>query len=159
MSSQQKPKITLKVNGKSYEADIDLHRTLLEVLRDDLDSNLTGAKYGCGQGECGACTVLIDGKAVLSCLTLALAVNGREIETIEGLAENGKLHLLQEAFNSNGAIQCGFCTPGVILTAKSLLDENPDPDEEEVREYLKGNLCRCTGYVKIIEAVLTASKG
>ena len=151
-----KQDVTLVVNGKNYKVMVDPHRTLLEVLRDEL--HLTGAKYGCGQGECGACTVLADGKPILSCLTLVVAVDGKKITTIEGLAEDGKLHALQEAFIDCGAIQCGFCTPGVILTAKALLDENPEPTEGAVREYLKGNLCRCTGYAKIVEAVLTASR-
>lgn len=148
--------ITLKVNGQPYHLAVDLHRTLLEVLRDEL--GLTGAKYGCGMGECGACTVLVEGEAVLSCITLAATADGKAITTIEGLAENGNLHPVQQAFIDRGAIQCGYCTPGMILAAKALLDENPRPTEEEVKQYLRGNLCRCTGYTKIIEAVLVAAK-
>ncbi len=144
------------MNGKRHQLGVDLHRSLLEVLRDDL--YLTGAKYGCGEGECGACTVLIDGKAVLSCLTLAVAADGREISTIEGLSQDGKLHPLQEAFIKHDAIQCGYCTPGMLLTAKALLDENPRPTAEEVKQYLRGNLCRCTGYTQIVEAVMAAAE-
>lgn len=149
--------IAIAVNGKSYRVTVDLHRTLLEVLRDDLA--LTGTKYGCGQGECGACSVLVDGKPILSCLALAVAMDGKEITTIEGLAKGGKLHPLQQAFVDHGAIQCGFCTPGMILTAKALLDEKPEASEWDVKEYLRGNLCRCTGYTKIIDAVLAAAQG
>ncbi len=151
-----KQKITLIVNKETRKLEIDLHRTLLEVLRDDL--NLTGVKYGCGNGECGSCTVLVEGKPILSCLTLAVTLDGKQITTIEGLAEEGKLHPLQESFIKYGAVECGFCTPGMILSAKALLDENPKPTEDDVRQYLKGNLCRCTGYVKIIEAVLGTAK-
>jgi len=150
-----KQKIRLKVNQEPRELRVDINRTLLDVLREDL--GLTGAKYGCGNGECGACTVLVEGKPVASCLTLAVSVDGKEITTIEGLESGGKLHPIQQAFIERGAIECGYCTPGMILTAKALLDENPNPSEEEVREYLRGNLCRCTGYVKITEAVLDAA--
>ncbi len=135
---------------------IEPRMTLLELLRDEL--GLTGTKYSCGAGECGACTVLVEGKPVLSCLTLAIRVREKNILTIEGLAKGTDLHPIQKAFIEHGAIQCGFCTPGMILTAKALLDENPNPTKEEVKEYLAGNLCRCTGYVKIIEAVLAAAK-
>ena len=150
-----KQKIKLNVNGATKLLKVDIHRTLLEVLREEL--RLTGVKYGCGNGECGACTVLVDGKPVSSCLTLALSVDGKQIATIEGLAKGGILHPLQEAFIDHGAIECGFCTPGMILTSKALLDENPEPSEDEIRQYLRGNLCRCTGYSKIIDAVLAAS--
>ncbi|MDP2724935.1 MAG: (2Fe-2S)-binding protein [Syntrophales bacterium] len=144
--------IELKVNGESYEAAVDPHRTLLEVLRENL--GLTGAKEGCDLGACGACTVLIDGKAVLSCLTLAVDSQEKEITTIEGLAKEGKLHPLQQNFVNHGAIQCGFCTPGMILSAKAMLDKSPKPTEEEVKRGISGNLCRCTGYTKIIEAIM-----
>jgi len=148
-------KIRFKLNGREIEAEVEPNTLLLNLLRERL--HLTGAKYGCGIGECGACTVLLDGEPILSCLTLAVEVDGREITTIEGLAENGELHPLQRAFLEEGAVQCGFCTPGMILTAKALLDENPNPSEDEIREYLKGNLCRCTGYVNIIRAVKRAA--
>ena len=144
--------IELKVNGEFYETAVDPHRTLLEVLRENL--GLTGAKEGCDLGACGACTVLIDGKAVLSCLTLAVDSQKKEITTIEGLAKEGKLHPLQQNFVNHGAIQCGFCTPGMILSAKAMLDKNPKPTEEEVKRGISGNLCRCTGYTKIIEAIM-----
>ena len=144
--------IELKVNGESYEAAVDPHRTLLEVLRENL--GLTGAKEGCDLGACGACTVLIDGKTVLSCLTLAVDSQKKEITTIEGLAREGKLHPLQQNFVNHGAIQCGFCTSGMILSAKAMLDGSPKPTEEEVKRGISGNLCRCTGYTKIIEAIM-----
>lgn len=149
--------LQLMVNGEDYQVLADTHRTLLEVLRDSL--GLTGSKEGCGLGACGACTVLVDGKATLTCLTLAFSVQGKQITTIEGLAVDGKLHPLQEAAVRYGAIQCGFCTPGWIMSAKALLDENPKPTELEVRTSIAGNLCRCTGYVKIVEAILAASQG
>jgi len=144
------------VNGRPYEALIEPHFTLLEVLRNEL--NLTGTKFGCGGGECGACTVLIEGKPTLSCLTLAMSAREKNILTIEGLAERNILHPLQKAFIEHGAIQCGFCSPGMILCAQALLMENPHPTEEGVGAALAGNLCRCTGYVKIIEAVLAAAQ-
>lgn len=149
--------IQLRVNGELYEVAVHPHWTLLEVLREELD--LTGAKKGCDAGDCGGCTVILDGKPVVSCLTLAVEADGRDILTIEGLAQNGQLHPIQNAFVEHGAIQCGFCTPGVIMSAKALLDENPNPTEEEVRRAIAGNLCRCTGYVKIVEAILAASQG
>ncbi len=148
--------VTLRVNGDSYEVLIEPKKTLLEVLREDL--GLTGAKAVCGLGACGACTVLMDQKPVLSCLTLAVASQGKEITTIEGLRQGDELHPLQEAFIEKGAIQCGMCTPGMILSAKALLDETPRPTELEVKKAISGNLCRCTGYVKIVEAVLAASE-
>ncbi len=144
------------VNGRPYEVIIEPNMTLVEVLRDQLE--LTGTKYNCGVGECGACTVLIDGKLTLSCSTLAITAREKNILTIEGLAEGAALHPLQQAFVDYGAIQCGFCTPGMILSAKALLDENPNPTREEVKEALVGNLCRCTGYIKIFDAVLAAAK-
>jgi len=144
--------ITLKVNGDRYELAVDPWRTLVEVLRDRL--NLTGTKIGCQTGDCGACTVLIDGKSVCSCLTLAVEAQNREITTIEGLAPSGEeLHPLQEAFIEAGAVQCGYCTPGMILSAKYLLDRRPQPTEADIRKALSGNLCRCTGYNKIVQAI------
>jgi len=142
------------VNGKPYEVIIEPHMLLIDVLRDKL--GLTGTKYACGTGDCGACTVLVEGKPVLSCLTLAMTVRGKDILTIEGLAEGTTLHPIQQAFVDNGAVQCGFCTPGMILSAKALLNENPNPTRDEVEVALAGNLCRCTGYVKIVDAVLAA---
>ncbi len=145
--------ITLNVNGEEFEFLTEVHRTLLEVLREDL--GLTGTKRGCDLGTCGACTVLIEGKPYLSCLTLAADVQGKKIVTIEGLAQDGEPHPLQKAFVQKGAIQCGFCTPGMILMAKAFLDENPNPSEEEVKQAISGNICRCTGYTKIVEAILS----
>ncbi len=145
----------LSVNGEDYEIFTDSWKTLERVLRDDL--GLTGVKEGCNTGNCGVCTVLIDGKAVKSCLVLAFQAQGKDILTVEGLSRNG-LHPLQQAFIDHFAIQCGFCTPGMVLAAKALLDENPNPTEEEVKLGLSGNLCRCTGYVKIVEAVLAAAE-
>jgi carbon-monoxide dehydrogenase small subunit len=148
--------IVLNVNDEFYEVAIEPQRTLLEVLRDTL--GLTGTKKGCDEGECGSCTVIIDGEAVLSCLLLAVEAQGKRITTIEGLAKDGQLHPLQQAFIDHGAVQCGFCTPGLILSAKALLDRNARPTEAEVREAIAGNLCRCTGYVKIVEAIQAASQ-
>ena len=144
------------VNGKSYELAIEPYMLLVEVLRDEL--GLTGTKRSCGIGHCGACTVLIDGVPILSCLTPALTVKGKNITTIEGLAKGTTLHPIQKAFIDYGAIQCGYCTPGMILSAKALLDRNPSPTREEVKQALSGNLCRCTGYVKIVDAVLAAAE-
>ena len=143
------------VNGDEMEVAIEPRAMLIDVLRDEL--HLTGTKESCGRGECGACTVLLDGKTVNSCITPAMKAMNREVWTIEGLGSLGKLHPIQEAFVEHGAVQCGFCTPGVIMSAKALLDENPKPTENEVRVGLSGNLCRCTGYVKIVEAVLAAA--
>jgi aerobic carbon-monoxide dehydrogenase small subunit len=150
-----KKRITLHVNGERYHLDVPVNRTLLQSLREDV--GLQGTKEGCGSGDCGACTVLIDGKPVNSCLMLAVSANGREITTVEGLAKDDKLHPLQEAFIQEGAVQCGFCTPGMLLTAKGLLDENPSPSEADIRKALAGNLCRCTGYVRIVKAVQKAA--
>ncbi len=143
------------VNGSDYEVIVEPHMLLIDVLRDKL--GLTGTKYACGAGDCGACTVLIDGKPSLSCLTLAVTAIGKSIVTIEGLAEGAELHPIQQAFVDAGAIQCGFCTPGMILSAKALLDENPEPSRDEIKSALAGNLCRCTGYVKIVDAVEAAA--
>ena len=151
-----KRKIELTVNDELWELEVAPHRTLLEVLREDL--GLTGAKEACGLGACGACTVLIDGSPVLSCLTLAVEAEHTKIYTIEGLSRNGKPDPLQEAFVSHGAIQCGYCTPGAIMSAKGLLSRSPHPTREEIKEALSGNLCRCTGYKKIIEAVESVAK-
>ncbi|MFC1867833.1 (2Fe-2S)-binding protein [Thermodesulfobacteriota bacterium] len=151
-----KQSIELNVNGEIHEAVIEPRTTLLQVLRDDL--GLAGTKQGCEAGDCGACTVLIDGKPVASCLTLAIEVQGNEITTIEGLDREGELHPLQQAFVDHFAVQCGYCTPGMILSAKALLDRNPHPTEDEVREAISGNLCRCTGYVKIVDAIMSAAK-
>ncbi len=147
--------LKLNVNSEEKEILTEVNKTLLEVLREDL--GLTGTKRGCDLGTCGACTVLIEGKPYLSCLTLAVDVQKKKIITIEGLAQEGKPHPLQKAFVEKGAIQCGFCTPGMILTAKAFLDEHPHPSEEEVKRAISGNLCRCTGYVKIVEAILSVS--
>ena len=146
--------LKLNVNGEDFEILTEVHKTLLEVLREDL--GLTGTKRGCDLGSCGACTVLVDGRPFLSCLTLAVDAQEKQIISIEGLSREGELHPLQKAFVEKGAIQCGFCTPGMILTAKALLDEHPSPSEEEVKKAISGNLCRCTGYVKIIEAILSS---
>jgi carbon-monoxide dehydrogenase small subunit len=147
--------VGFKINGRSYEVIITPNMTLYELLK-ELD--LTGTKRSCGVGECGSCTVLVDGQPTLSCSTLAIAVRDKAILTIEGLAKGTQLHPLQRAFVDEGAIQCGFCTPGMIMTAKALLDQIPNPTRQDVREGLGGNLCRCTGYVKIIDAVLAAAK-
>jgi carbon-monoxide dehydrogenase small subunit len=144
------------VNGASTQVSVEPWRTLAEVLREEL--GLTGLKEGCGRGNCGTCTVIMDGKAVRSCLTLIPQVEGKEIVTIEGLSTGTSLHPLQEAFIEHLAVQCGFCTPGMILSAKALLDENPTATEEDVRVALQGNLCRCTGYSKIVEAILAAKE-
>lgn len=152
----RKELIELKINGDSQELAVSPHRTLLDLLREEL--GLMGSKDGCNVGECGACTVLLDGEPVLSCLTLAVRCRGREVVTIEGLAREGKLHPLQEAFVYEGAVQCGYCTPGFIMMAKSILDLNPDPSDKEIRDGLTGNLCRCTGYVKIIRAIRVAAE-
>ena len=144
------------INGIKRSFDLEPNTLLLNLLRDKL--NLTGSKYGCGIGECGACTVLLDGNAVLSCMVLAIDVNGHKVDTIEGLSEGEKLHPIQEAYLKEAAVQCGFCTPGFIMTTSALLKENENPSESEIREYLRGNLCRCTGYVNIIKAVKSAAK-
>ncbi len=155
--SSKKRVIVLNVNNQEYEVLVKPQQTLLEVLRETV--GLTGTKSGCNEGSCGACTVLVDNKPTLACSTLAIAAEGKEIMTIEGLAgEDGKLHPIQQSFVETGAIQCGFCTPGMVLSAKSLLDRNSKPNEEEIKEALGGNLCRCTGYAKIIKAVKVAAE-
>ena len=150
-----KKRLKINVNGKQQSLMVDLNKTLLQFLREDM--SLTGAKEGCDTGGCGACTVLVDSRPVYSCSVLALDCQGKDILTIEGLDAEGTLHPLQEAFINKGAVQCGFCSPGMILTAKALLDENPHPSEEEVRQAIAGNICRCTGYAKIVEAILSVS--
>ena len=149
-----KQTIEMTVNGQNIRSSAEGSQTLLEFLREQLD--LTGTKRGCDQGDCGACTVLIDGQPVNSCLVLAAEVSDKDITTIEGLGQDDRLHPLQQAFVDHNAVQCGFCTPGMILTATALLNENPNPTETEIRRYLQGNLCRCTGYSKIVQAIQTA---
>ena len=151
-----KQTLSFVLNGEPVEVDIEPHLTLLEVLRDTL--GLTGTKEGCGAGECGACTVLLDGKTVNACIFPAMEVEAKNVVTIEGIADaQGNLHPIQKAFVEYGAVQCGFCTPGMVLSAKALLDENPKPTEEEIRHGIAGNLCRCTGYLQIIQAIKAAS--
>lgn len=148
-------KTHITINGRPREFDVEPTKLLLNLLRDDL--GLTGAKYGCGIGECGACTVHVDGEAVLGCMTLAVDCDGKHVETIESLSNGTELNPIQQAYLDEGAVQCGFCTPGFIMTTKALLTETPDPSEAEIRNYLKGNLCRCTGYVNIVKAVQKAA--
>ena len=148
--------IKLTVNGTLHELSVQPWEVLVDVIRDNL--GLTGTKEGCGLGECGACTVIMDNKPVNSCLVLAVEADGKQIITIEGLANGDKLHPIQEAFIEHGGMQCGFCTPGMIMSAKALLDENPTPDEEEIKRGIAGNICRCTGYTKIIESIKAAAK-
>lgn len=148
--------LTLTVNGEERVALVKANTTLLDLLREELDC--TGAKKGCELGDCGACTVLLDGEPVTSCLVLALEAEGRSVTTIEGLEQAGKLDVVQEAFIANGAIQCGYCSPGMILSSRALLNRNPQPTELEVRQAIGGNLCRCTGYVNIVQAVLAAAE-
>ena len=149
-------KIQITINGRPRDFDIEPSKLLLNLIREDM--GLTGAKYGCGIGECGACTVHLDGEPVLGCMTLAVDCDGRFVETIESLSDGTELHPIQQAYLDEGAVQCGFCTPGFIMTTKALLEENPEPSETEIREYLKGNLCRCTGYVNIVRAVQKAAQ-
>jgi len=153
---RMKIRFTCTVNQESVDLLADDYKTLLEVLREDL--GLTGTKHGCELGECGACSVLVDGEPVLSCLMLAVECEGRRVETVEGLASNGRLHPLQECFADLGAAQCGYCTPAMLMTAKALLEREPHPSRDRIREALSGNLCRCTGYLQIIEAVEAAAK-
>ena len=148
-------KIAINVNGKQRRFDVEPHTLLLNLIRDEM--SLTGTKYGCGIGECGACTVLLDGEAVLACMMLAVDADGHRVDTVEGLSDGDKLHPIQQAYLDEGAVQCGFCTPGFIMSTKALLDKNPNPNEAEIREYLNGNICRCTGYVNIVKAVQSAA--
>ena len=149
-------RVEIIVNGRRRAFEVEPNALLINLLREE--THLTGTKYGCGLGECGACTVHLDGEPVLACLTLAADADGRRVDTIEGVAEGDRLDPVQEAFLEEGAVQCGFCTPGFIMTTKALLAEKPEPSEAEIREYLKGNYCRCTGYVNIVRAVQTASR-
>jgi carbon-monoxide dehydrogenase small subunit len=154
--SPSKILLRLRVNGETREVATEINKTLLEVLREDM--NLTGTKHGCELGECGTCAVLADGKPVLSCLLLGIEAVNSDIITVEGMMQNGKPHALQNAFADLGAAQCGYCIPGILLTAKALLDDNPNPSRDEIRQALSGNLCRCTGYTKILQAVELAAK-
>lgn len=147
----KKVEIEFTINGKRRGLSIKPNDLLINIIRNDL--YLTGSKYGCGIGECGTCTVLLNGEPILSCLTLAATVDGKEITTIEGLAKEDTLHPMQRAFLENGAVQCGFCTPGMILTATALLKENTNPTEDEIKDYMRGNICRCTGYIQIVKAI------
>ena len=149
-------KIELTINGKRRRFDVEANKLLLNLIRDEM--HLTGTKYGCGIGECGACTVHLNGEAVLSCMVLAVDADGGCVDTIEGVADGSQLDPIQAAYLEEGAVQCGFCTPGFIMSTKALLRENPEPTEDEIREYLKGNRCRCTGYVNIVKAVQSAAK-
>src|SRR5215210_5822187 len=155
MSQKTKAHIEFTLNGEVIEVAFAPHKTLLEVLREDL--SLMGTKHGCELGECGTCAVLLDGRSVLSCLVLGLDIEGRAVETIEGMAEHGRLHPLQDTFADTGAAQCGYCSPGFMLAAMELIDKNPKPSRDEIKEGLSGNLCRCTGYIKIYEAVELAA--
>jgi len=148
-------RVTLLVNGVEHHLKIKENNTLLEVLREQL--GLTGAKKGCDVGDCGTCTVIVDGEPLLSCIALAVEMQGKQIQTIEGLAHDGQLHPLQKSFHEHGAIQCGFCTPGMIMSAKALLDKNPKPSEHEIRRAISGNSCRCTGYAKPIKAIMAVA--
>jgi carbon-monoxide dehydrogenase small subunit len=149
--------IRLTVNGTPREVEVPTSRTLLDCLRDDL--GLTGSKEGCGVGVCGACTVLLDGKTISSCIALAVFADGRAVTTVEGIAEDERLHPVQQAFVDAGGFQCGICTPGQVVSAKALLDAIPDPSDEDIREWMLGNLCRCTGYYKILESIRAAARG
>jgi carbon-monoxide dehydrogenase small subunit len=149
--------VTVEVNGVSYERDVEARRLLVHFIRDDLE--LTGTHVGCDTGNCGACTVLVDGHAVKSCMMLAIQADGAKIDTVEGLASGGELHPLQQAFGAHHALQCGYCTPGMLMSAKYLLDSNPEPTDHEIRKAIQGNICRCTGYVNIVEAIKSAAPG
>ena len=150
-------RISVDVNGERHERDVEARRLLVHFLRDDLD--LTGTHVGCDTGNCGACTVIVDGVPVKSCMMLAVQADGSSVETVEGLATNGELHPLQQAFSSFHALQCGYCTPGMLMSAKHLLDHNSEPTETEIRRSIQGNICRCTGYVNIVEAIAATARG
>jgi carbon-monoxide dehydrogenase small subunit len=149
--------VKVVVNGVEYERDVEARRLLVHFIRDDLE--LTGTHVGCDTGNCGACTVLLDGHAIKSCMLLAIQADGANIETVESLAGDGELHPLQQAFGAHHALQCGYCTPGMLMSAKYLLDSNPEPTEHEIRKAIQGNICRCTGYVNIVEAIASAARG
>ena len=149
--------ISVEINGQTYEREVEARRLLVHFIRDDLE--LTGTHVGCDTGNCGACTVVYDGRAIKSCMMLAIQANGARIETVEGLARDGELHPLQEAFSAHHALQCGYCTPGMLMSAKHLLDHNPEPTEREIRRAIQGNICRCTGYVNIVAAIAAAARG
>jgi aerobic carbon-monoxide dehydrogenase small subunit len=149
--------VKVVANGVEYERDVEARRLLVHFLRDDLE--LTGTHVGCDTGNCGACTVLLDGQVIKSCMVLAIQADGAWIETVEGLAGDGELHPLQQAFGAHHALQCGYCTPGMLMSAKYLLDSNPEPTEHEIRKAIQGNICRCTGYVNIVEAIASAARG
>ena len=157
MEAVSSARVSVQVNGETYEAEVEARRLLVHFLRDDLD--LTGTHVGCDTGNCGACSVLVDGQLVKSCMMLAVQAEGATIETVEGLAEGDELTPLQQAFSARHALQCGYCTPGMLMSATALLRDNPEPTEHEVRKALQGNICRCTGYWNIVEAVLAASRG
>ena len=150
-------RISVAVNGERHERDVEARRLLVHFLRDDLD--LTGTHVGCDTGNCGACTVIVEGVAVKSCMMLAVQADGTAVETVEGLASDGELHPLQQSFSSFHALQCGYCTPGMLMSAKHLIDHNPEPTDSEIRQAIQGNICRCTGYVNIVEAIAAAAKG
>jgi aerobic carbon-monoxide dehydrogenase small subunit len=143
--------VTVEINGETYDREVEARKLLIHFIRDDLD--LTGTHVGCDTGNCGACTVVLDGRTIKSCMMLAVQADGARIETVEGLAGNGELHPLQQAFSDHHALQCGYCTPGMLMSAKHLLDNNPEPTEHEIRKAIQGNICRCTGYVNIVEAI------
>ena len=149
--------ISLEINGERYEREVEARRLLVHFLRDDLD--LTGTHVGCDTGNCGACTIVYNGTTIKSCMMLAVQADGARIQTVEGLALDGELHPLQQAFSERHALQCGYCTPGMLISAKHLLDQNPSPSEDEIRRAIQGNICRCTGYVNIVEAVAAAARG
>jgi carbon-monoxide dehydrogenase small subunit len=157
MNAASEHTISVDVNGTAYEREVEARRLLVHLLRDDLD--LTGTHVGCDTGNCGACSVIVDGTLVKSCMMLAVQADGSSIETVESLARDGELHPLQQAFQTHHALQCGYCTPGMLMSAKALIDQNPEPTEHEIRRAIQGNICRCTGYVNIVAAVAAAAKG
>ena len=157
MEPVRSKRISVEINGERHEAEVEARRLLVHFIRDD--ANLTGTHVGCDTGNCGACTVIVDGVAVKSCMMLAIQADGSTVETVEGLTPDGELHPLQQAFSARHALQCGYCTPGMLMSAKHLLDHNPEPTETEIRRAIQGNICRCTGYVNIVEAIAATAKG